>query len=740
MKKYTILILAMALVLIGCSSKELKEKPIIEVKKEQLTIDYLENNINGILLNNIDKARDVEDGEYDLNTYEKFSIETNDDDVFLGVIGMYEITYILTDTDENTTEKTIDVTITSDDPEVSNPDTLVAKLNNEEITNSELYSKLKKQNGLNTLLRVIDLEILSDYEVDVEQDIVDKISDDIENQGLDEFKKGIEFIGIELDEGITKDEILNNKDVFDFYKLSFLRDHAAYLYALDKIEDDDALLESTYEAIEPDVCAIPLRFDTEDAAAAVLSDLNSADDIEAAYQAKYDTLGYDLATSDNDNCTAPVFSSNDQSIGQELHAHIFNLEDSEYTTVVKEFDNYFYLVYKVKQVDKPSFENMKQDLIDQLVEATTAQKGYAQSAMMTIRLDYNIIIFDQLIKEQFLAVNKEYMMKDTDSETLVATFDHDLDSDTAPYEISVDELYGELKSRYGTTTTLPKINLAALETVEAIQLDDEQIEEIAKQIQSMKQQYNTQAQQLAQQYGIFSWKDYIGYYGVTSEKELFNVLKTNTLTREYVFHINPVTQAEIDEALANWFEVNASHILFKCNDDSSCETALDKANVVIDTLNQTAETDLFDTFAELAKDVSEGPSAPKGGELGFFSPGNMVKEFEDAVRALEVGEYTTEAVKTQFGYHIIIVTEEKPLPTRPSDYDELTEDEKLQTEYGALINQLKESIKQNHLSQPKINKLLAELRDELGFNFLDAELQSQYELLQELYKENESAE
>jgi peptidyl-prolyl cis-trans isomerase C len=64
-------------------------------------------------------------------------------------------------------------------------------------------------------------------------------------------------------------------------------------------------------------------------------------------------------------------------------------------------------------------------------------------------------------------------------------------------------------------------------------------------------------------------------------------------------------------------------------------------------------------FAELAKANSTGPTGPNGGDLGWFSPEQMVAPFSDAVAALEDGAYTSEPVQTQFGWHVILREESR---------------------------------------------------------------------------------
>ena len=61
-------------------------------------------------------------------------------------------------------------------------------------------------------------------------------------------------------------------------------------------------------------------------------------------------------------------------------------------------------------------------------------------------------------------------------------------------------------------------------------------------------------------------------------------------------------------------------------------------------------------FAEVAKEHSSCPSGQKGGDLGQFGPGQMVKEFDDVVFSSELNQVHG-PVKTQFGYHLLEITE-----------------------------------------------------------------------------------
>jgi peptidyl-prolyl cis-trans isomerase C len=71
-------------------------------------------------------------------------------------------------------------------------------------------------------------------------------------------------------------------------------------------------------------------------------------------------------------------------------------------------------------------------------------------------------------------------------------------------------------------------------------------------------------------------------------------------------------------------------------------------------------------FAKLAMEKSKDPgSKARGGDLGWFDPKGMVPEFGAAVSKLEKGKFTQEPVKTQFGYHVILLEDAKPIEAPP---------------------------------------------------------------------------
>ena len=110
--------------------------------------------------------------------------------------------------------------------------------------------------------------------------------------------------------------------------------------------------------------------------------------------------------------------------------------------------------------------------------------------------------------------------------------------------------------------------------------------------------------------------------------------------------------------------VKASHILIKVPQDASGPTK-DKAREKAEALLKKAKAG--EDFAALAKANSEDPgSAIQGGDLGYFSPGQMVPQFDAVVFKLAPGS-VSDLVETQFGFHIIKVVDKQAGRTVPLD-------------------------------------------------------------------------
>ncbi len=120
----------------------------------------------------------------------------------------------------------------------------------------------------------------------------------------------------------------------------------------------------------------------------------------------------------------------------------------------------------------------------------------------------------------------------------------------------------------------------------------------------------------------------------------------------------------------------ARHILFAVDENSGEAVHAEKrkkAEEIVEMARQGSD------FAELARQYSEGPSKAQGGELGFFSRGQMVAPFEKAAFRLEEGEIS-DVVKTDFGYHIIKIEEIVPETARSLEEVSETIEEQLQIE------------------------------------------------------------
>lgn len=142
----------------------------------------------------------------------------------------------------------------------------------------------------------------------------------------------------------------------------------------------------------------------------------------------------------------------------------------------------------------------------------------------------------------------------------------------------------------------------------------------------------------------------------------FALVKTEILAKAYLasyVQSHPISEADLkaeyDKVKAKMGnkEYEVGHILVS----SEAE-----AKEVIAQLNSKKAK-----FEDLAKKKSKDSSAAKGGLIGWAAPGNLVKEFSDAMMQLKKGEYTKTPVQTKFGWHVIRVNNIRDLKLPPFD-------------------------------------------------------------------------
>lgn len=171
-------------------------------------------------------------------------------------------------------------------------------------------------------------------------------------------------------------------------------------------------------------------------------------------------------------------------------------------------------------------------------------------------------------------------------------------------------------------------------------------------------------------------------------KQRIEFLKDRALHNEY-FQTAIVDKIGDDEVRARYDqeiaampaknEVRARHILVKTEDE---------AKALIKKLNGGAK------FEDLAKENSSDGSAAQGGDLGYFGEGMMVPEFEKAAFALDVGSYTKEPVKSQFGYHLIKVEDKRQ--QQPPAFDQVKDQVRsilIREKYIDMVKKLRDEAK-----------------------------------------------
>jgi len=157
-------------------------------------------------------------------------------------------------------------------------------------------------------------------------------------------------------------------------------------------------------------------------------------------------------------------------------------------------------------------------------------------------------------------------------------------------------------------------------------------------------------------------------------------------------------------------EVRASHILLRRERDAPDDVVKERKKEALRILREARKPNA--DFAQLAREHSQGPTAKKGGDLGWFSRKQMVPEFSNAAFKLDAGE-VSEPVRSSHGLHLIKVFEKKP--ERVRSFDEVREE-------------IRQSLERAKKRDATI-KLMADLRDKAKIEQLDANIVSNPEFV-----------
>jgi len=179
---------------------------------------------------------------------------------------------------------------------------------------------------------------------------------------------------------------------------------------------------------------------------------------------------------------------------------------------------------------------------------------------------------------------------------------------------------------------------------EDLPVDSAQVE---SRLQRIKQRYQSEAQLQKQLARNNMTMDSLRSY-------LANQMKTQALQQQMAERAEAPTASEVEAYSKKNRRIRAQHILLRAGQNAS-QTKVDSARQAATALIDSAKAGA--DFGGLARRHSEGPSASQGGDLGFFTKGQMVEPFSEAAFALaDSGDIAPEPVRTRFGFHVIRLT------------------------------------------------------------------------------------
>ncbi len=259
--------------------------------------------------------------------------------------------------------------------------------------------------------------------------------------------------------------------------------------------------------------------------------------------------------------------------------------------------------------------------------------------------------------------------------------------------ITKQQVFDKMVSEAGLSALLDLVDYDVLS--QQYEIDQTEVDKIIDQYKEKNQNFD----------------EFLVTQGFKDEAELRQYIELSLYRQKVADELAVVTDEDLEAAYAKSYEIGARHILV-----ADEETAKE----IIKKLDEAEDKEA--TFQELAKEYGTDGTKDNGGDLGTFSQGQMVSEFEDAAYALELGTYTKEPVKTQFGYHVIYKYFEGEKQPFEDIKDELTE-----------------KVRAQKVSNESFIAALAQKREEAGFTLMNDFLEDQYLEVSETYEKSKES-
>ena len=287
--------------------------------------------------------------------------------------------------------------------------------------------------------------------------------------------------------------------------------------------------------------------------------------------------------------------------------------------------------------------------------------------------------------------------------------------------ISANDFYEEIKNSFGLDTLLNMIDKYIFESEFPDEMENGEAYAKAA-IDQLRTNYETEEE-------LLQALQYYGYQTVEAYQNFVYIsYMQNVAIEAYVR--NNITEEELQDYYDNdvYPDMTISHILITpdVTDDMSDEekeeaenTAKEEIENIIDELNEAKDNgeDIETTFAKLAKEYSEDDDTKDdGGNLGEINIGSLDSNYDELIKAansLKDGEYSTEVITTELGYHVILKTK----TGEKASYDDS-------------VDTMKDAITEDKLNsdQSLMVDAIRYYRDLYELDIVDSELDNQYSI------------